>query len=404
MSIFSYPRRCNLRTWKFACCAFYAKSSLISASVSTTFRFGALSHAGSVMGIPYTFQTLLNILSVADKSKAADILENHRRVNRGLLPVGLKLHCLNSGEGFNTLVQHLGGWESVVEVNSYKHADASFTLLLHPVGSAEVAIDLVALIGKFTGEKIFGNDNFLVQICSAGRLHPHRAALLGVGFYLGSDKIRRYKLSDLTTTFSNDFVHSPRGRRLVLYDARAINSFFDRAFPYWHRRSSSGELLSQTELPVRDERTDVLIGSTEADIRNVNLLATILFHEQDEAYWAYVGKDFQKRMANLLQYHKLSHLLDAPWIYATKPESTNDERFFNAFNELMAHAEQEVSRLTKTKRSTAITWEEWVKEGVERRQAPSLLESAQALLRDCREEVEEECRRMFVRHKEGERL
>ena len=76
---------------------------------------------------------------------------------------------------------------------------------------------------------LFSNPEIQIQVCSPGRLNARRSALLAIGFYLGSDTLRRYTLGDLATSFAERQPY-PRGRRLVLYDAWGS---FDRNFDWW---------------------------------------------------------------------------------------------------------------------------------------------------------------------------
>src|SRR5260370_42042218 len=58
---------------------------------------------------------------------------------------------------------------------------------------------------------LFSNPEIQIQVCSPGRLDARRSALLAIGFYLGSDTLRRYTLGDLATSFA-EHQHYPRGR------------------------------------------------------------------------------------------------------------------------------------------------------------------------------------------------
>src|SRR6516164_5006009 len=90
-----------------------------------------------------------------------------------------------------------------------------------------------------------------IQVCSPGRLGARRSALLAIGFYLGSDTLRRYTLGDLATSFSEN-QHYPRGRRLVLYDAEGD---FDRNFDWW--KESGKHRLVEPQLPFENGRSDL---------------------------------------------------------------------------------------------------------------------------------------------------
>ena len=136
----------------------------------------------------------------------------------GHLSVRFKIHCLGDGSQFSTLVEGLGGAQKILDINYYKHSNASLCLVLPPVGGARSAILLLECIEHFIGSALFSNPEIQIQVCSPGRLGARRSALLAIGFYLGSDTLRRYTLGDLATSFAEDH-YRPRGRRLVLYDA-----------------------------------------------------------------------------------------------------------------------------------------------------------------------------------------
>src|SRR5262249_23140379 len=161
-----------------------------------------------------------------------------------------------------TLVDGLGGAQKILEINSYKHSHASLCLVLPPVGSARSAILLLECIEHFTGSSLFSNSKIQIQVCSPGRLDDRRSAVLAIGFYLGSDTLRRYTLGHQ---------YYPRGRRLVLYDAEGD---FDRSFDWW-RKDPGEHCCVEPHLPFESGRTDLLTGSgSRLDIQNINLLAT----------------------------------------------------------------------------------------------------------------------------------
>jgi hypothetical protein len=263
----------------------------------------------------------------------------HRQVHDGRLSVGLKIHCLDRGHQFGELVQALGGPRRVLEVNYYKNSQASLCLVLPPVGSAFSAIQLVECIEKFVGSPIFGNPKIQLQLCSPGRLSPRASALLGIGFYLGSDTLRRYTQADLRTTFTMHCVY-PRGMRLVLYDAEGD---FDGNFPWWNEHGKS-----EPHLPFKNGRTDILIGSaSRLDIANVNLLATLLVHSEYGGYWHSLGNQFRQEMEALLDRHILHGIVTAPWLRLPWAQLGDDDLFFSALQELVAYAYGEAARVKR---------------------------------------------------------
>ena len=178
------------------------------------------------MSCRYSFEDLLALLHGHAPAKVDAIALHRRRVENGHLSVGLKIHSLDDGSQFTTLVDGLGGAQKILEINSYKHSHASLCLVLPPLGSTRSAILLLECIEHFTGSSLFSNPKIQIQVCSPGRLDARRSALLAIGFYLGSDTLRRYTLGELATSFAKHQYY-PRGRRLVLYDAEGD---FDRSF------------------------------------------------------------------------------------------------------------------------------------------------------------------------------
>jgi hypothetical protein len=146
----------------------------------------------------------------------------------------------------------LGGAQKILDVNYYKHGHASLCLVLPPVGSARSAILLIECIEHFIGSALLSNPEIQIQVCSPGRLDARRSALLAIGFYLGSDTLRRYTLGDVATSFAGDR-HYPRGKRLVLYDAEGD---FDRNFDWW--KQSGKHRVVEPQLPFENGRSDLL--------------------------------------------------------------------------------------------------------------------------------------------------
>jgi hypothetical protein len=302
-----------------------------------------LSERGASLSCRYSFEDLLALLHRHAPAKVDAVALHRRRVENGHLSVGLKIHCLGCGSQFSTLVEGLGGAQKILDANYYKHSRASLCLVLPPVGSARSAILLLECIEHFIGSALFSNPEIQLQVCSPGRLDARRSALLAIGFYLGSDTLRRYALGDLATSFV-EHQHYPRGRRLVLYDAEGD---FDRNFDWW--KESGRHRVVEPQLPFENGRSDLLTGSgSRLDIENINLLATLLVHAQYQGYWNQLGTQFQEEMEALLQRHVLSGLLDAPWVRTDDPESDDDDRFFPALQELVAYAFEESVRIKKT--------------------------------------------------------
>ena len=331
---------------------------------------------GAPVSYGYTFEDLLALLHGHAPAKVDAVALNRRRVEHGHLSVGLKIHCLGDASQFSTLVEGLGGTQKILDINYYKHSHASLCLVLPPVGSARSAILLLECIETFIGSPVFSNPEIQIQVCSPGRLDARRSALLAIGFYLGSDTLRRYTLGDLATSFAKHQRY-PRGRRLVLYDAEWD---FDRNFDWW--KESGNHRLVEPQLPFENGRSDLLTGSgSRLDIENINLLATLLVHAQYKGYWNQLGIQFQEEMEALLQRHVLSGLVDAPWVWTDDPESEDDDRFFAALQELAAYAFEESVRIKKKGR-LFLGWHE-----IPARSSHGILQEVQSLLQKYRSEL-----------------
>jgi hypothetical protein len=329
----------------------------------------------------YRLQDLLSLLGTKAPEGATALAAKVRRVEHGLLSVGLKIHCLDDGEKFHKLIEGLGGSSRILEVNHFKDARASFCLVLPPVGSAASAIQLIECIERFIGSSIFGNPHIQLQLCSPGRLGPRASALLGIAFYLGSDTLRRYTQADLQTTFQSDF-HHPRGIRLVLYDAHGD---FDKDFAWWNRCG-----VLEPELPFTNGRTDLLIGSgSRLDVENINLVATLLVHAEFDGFWRSLGEEFGAEMEAMLRRHILSGLVAAPWVRESWAQIGDDERFFAGLQELVAYAYGEFTRVKERRLLLFGRWRD-----VPARSPNGILEEVQTLLAKYRKLIERQSKRI----------
>jgi hypothetical protein len=329
--------------------------------------------------VAYTVENLLSVLHPHCPAKVDALCKDRRRVEHGLATVGLKIHCLGDNRELLRLIDALGGRFEVIASRRYAHARASVTVVLPPVGSARLAVWLLECIEMYLGHSIFHNRRYQIQVCSPCRLDGRRAAILAIAFYLGSDVLRRYSLDDLTTTFSWDafsplpFGRMHRGRRIVLYDGEGD---LDRNFAWWDR--DKGRLSVMARLPFFTERTDVLTCQSKTDIKNVNLMATLLSHDQMLGYWKHLGRRCIADIEALLQRHLLRGILNVPWIHPATGRRPEDTQFFSAFRELMTYAFDEHARLEKERRNQA---------GQCTSDRPGILAEMQALLRHYRAEL-----------------
>lgn len=309
-----------------------------------------MAHAASI-------DRLLEVLRASAPTKVEGLARAKRCVRHGLLSVGLKLHCLGEEHLFDPLIEALGGEMKVLERNVYKSTRARLCLVLPPLGNAEAAIVLLECIEQYTGCRMFDNPSIQLQVCSPGRLAPRNAALHAIGFYLSSDTLRQYELDDFETTVSDR--HYGRGKRIVIYDAGAYGDF-DCAFAWWAR--STDGLVVRPTLPFLADRTDILVGpGSRSDIRNINLLATLLVHAQcadGDGYWCALGEAFARDLTSLLDRHLLTGLIEAPWVstcnrWGDGDGTSSDRAFFSALQELTSYAVGEALRLDKGRGSRA---------------------------------------------------
>lgn len=300
--------------------------------------------------MPYscTIGKLFDVLAVVSPHEIGSLRAQYRKVEDGLLSVGIKIHGLVITPGLNQLFEALGERGVEIVTNLYRQRTARFCLVLPPVGSAKSAISLIRCIERYTGCAIFGNSAMQLQVCSPGRLDTHRSALLAIAFYLGSDTLRRYTESQFMTTVSYDDSYK-RGTRIVLYDAPE-HAEFDRAFAWWKKH----EVLPM--LPFATQRTDLLIGSgSPVDIMNINMIATLLTHRRYQQYkglWCALGDSFEKDLSHILNTHLLSGILEAPWVHEGGViDVAGDKDFFGALQELTAYAFAEAERISQRNES-----------------------------------------------------
>ena len=242
------------------------------------FRNGATSsEKGAPVSYRYSFEDLLALLHGHAPAKVDAVALHRRRVEHGHLSVGSKSTVWATGVRF-----YSGGrsWRSAK--NSRCQLLQTFSRLAVPCaapgGHARSAILLLECIEHFIGSGLFSNPEIRIQVCSPGRLGARRSALLAIGFYLGSDTLRRSSGRPRDILCGTPTL--PARERLVLYDAEGD---FDRNFDWW--KESGKHRLVEPQLPFENGRSDLLTGSgSRLDIQNINLLATFLVHAQYQGY------------------------------------------------------------------------------------------------------------------------
>lgn len=275
-----------------------------------------------------------------------------------MLSVGLKVHGFgNHYNALDALFFELGGRSFVTERNMYRKTGQAFCFVLPPVGNSDVAVALIESIERFTGASIFGNPELQLQVCTPQRLNARDCAILGTLFYLCSDTIRRLNVEDFRTTASDDSQYA-RGTRMILYDAGGL----EREFPWWLTKDRWYFLGSRPDRLDRfpnsiEGRTDVLIGAgSRLDIRNVNLLASLLVHATvsrgARGFWHKTGAELRQAADRLLAEHELSGVLAAPWVSVGMESPFADQTFCDALDELQRYVFDETARVSKIERAS----------------------------------------------------
>lgn len=296
------------------------------------------------MGISsYTPENLLAALEQrCPPVHAGPLRAGWRRVEHGLLSVGLKLHLVQDHPRLLSFFEELGGthYVGIDHGHGYRHENAKVCIVLPAIGNARTAILLLRCLEEATQTKILHNKDIQIQVCSPGRLVSHYAALLSIAFYLASDVVRRVTPAHIKTTFSyrkDNF----KGVRLVISDG---GGKLDTDYEWW-AYCEKGHYIVTPTLPFKQERTDILTAHCPVDIENVNLVATLLCHAQHRGRWWAFGEVFAEEMTTLLRQHLLEHLLEAPWIRTNEQKSFNDAAAMEALNELCAYTFSECQRI-----------------------------------------------------------
>jgi hypothetical protein len=119
------------------------------------------------------------------------------------------------------------------------------------------------------------------------------------------------------------------------------------------------------------------------DIKNINLVATLLVHSEHNGYWGLLGQQFRVEMEDLLDRHILTGLLAAPWIRESWAQMGDDDKFFAALQELVAYAYGESARVKQRRLLLFGTWRD-----IPARSPNGILEEVQSLLSKYRKLLE----------------
>lgn len=271
-------------------------------------------------------QNMLDLVGRPDEGAYREIF----KTRHGLLPIGLKIHVVDTQYPY--VLEYL-------KKGYFSAHNAGTCFNVPPLGNMQAVEEFFEIIRSRSGVCFLNNPAYQIQVCSIGKLLPSYAAMLGVCFYLGSDPIRRYDRNDFCTSHT----HST-GNRLVIYGAGNVEWDFE-----WWTKGPSDEPVVQQLLPFKlGDRTDVLSCISLSDIRNVNLVATLLVHAQYKGYWSALGERFIHELRDIVNAHGLSSVLEAPWVHDSQHDiGEGDNAFFRALDELTVYAFEEVERIRK---------------------------------------------------------
>lgn len=308
---------------------------------------------GDKMTYDCKLESLLELLYKGVPFQVERITRERRNIELGLLSVGFKLHCPEEIPQLTTLFEQLWHAEAPAYKNYYRKTHGVDCWVLPPVGSASIAIALIEAIEQTYDIEIFDNPSIQIQVCSPGRLSQQATALLTIGKYLGSDIVRWYNFSELSTTFSRIVLPGDEnrrwGHRLSIYDA---GGYLDTSFAWWYRRARGLEIAPC--FPFDRGRTDIIDASSRRDIRNINLLATLLLHTEYTGFWTCLGTELRCDIGKLLEKHQLQHLLDMSWITTGRNADANDLQYYLGLTELMSYALDEMDQLKRDPDRTGI--------------------------------------------------
>ena len=184
------------------------------------------------MAYTYRLQDLLALLQTKAPATADALAANHRRVDHGLLSVGLKIHCLDDGQQFDKLIEGLGG--------ALEGSGGQPLQRCSRIACALCCRRLGAPPPPFTSSNASSNSSarqFLAIGKSSFSYVLRDGSVRGHPPCLESAFISARILCVATPRPTSEqrlrriFKH-PRGIRLVLYDAEGD---FDRDFAWWNQ-------------------------------------------------------------------------------------------------------------------------------------------------------------------------
>ena len=183
-------------------------------------------------------------------------------------------------------------------VTWFKMIHAWSSMLLPPVYSAQ---ELILLIQALSEEWLFTDDCDL-QVSVAWRLPNEDAAILGSATLLCTERCNQYTMDSFCTTHDE-----LTWARIMAYDAWVLDSRFDYnpdTFVW---------------------RTDMMWLKHFGDIKNYQLVWSLLSQTHYGGRFATLGKQFREEYLNILEKYWMRWIVDRQWIYDAKQDTLEDQ-------------------------------------------------------------------------------
>ncbi len=281
----------------------------------------------------YEYELNYKKLYADKRNEISEKIEDLTTIENGMLPIGLKIHCLNKdSKGFNFLKK-----------GNFSVHNAGISFNLPPVGSFRALKKLMAEIEAKSGVDFFddASSDFQIQVCFPGELDPKKAALLRSAVYISAPKLRHFAKEDLTTSHEN-----LTGKKLTIYGAGVQNSHFE----YWEEKPVGFGVEKLEKFPKRIfNRTDMVGCKSLQEVEYGQLVATLLLHSQYGGIWSKLGKDFESQYMKLLnKYDLIPTVQNNSWIKKPEVTESNPEDFFYHLEEIYEHVRGEFTAVHKT--------------------------------------------------------
>lgn len=275
----------------------------------------------SLDDIEWDEEILLDIRRNVRSSYKASQLDSVKVLQEWFLPIGLKIHILRQDER----IQWLEQWH-------FRAHNAWTCYNIPPVWNMYVVEKVFERIKEMGQWDYLEQDGIEIQVCTAWRLDNTESVILDVLTYLASDNIRSYRNISFGT--SHDYLTY---HRRIIYDAWVLDSEFE-----WMPIDTRTWKWGYSHI----WRTDVLGCKSLIDIRNVNIVASLLAQAHFDGKLSELWTKFKEEALQILKRYWLEHLLDTKWILWDTEWSDLDE-YSIVRSELESIAFEEVERANK---------------------------------------------------------